>query len=212
MYFHRMHTCLAYFYIFVHNPWGGGRTPLSKQPLQRRSVALDILAPLEKGSRSGSAAGSWHPAVEAGGPVLVVHDPRRQQVLPECSDGSPDRLPCIVSVVYVVRVWPLDLESAQWRNVEKYNKSFKLLPLVIQAHPVHLVGESAATSSHVDSCSSGSGNKHLGTKGGQAGRHNKEGEYLKSRIVIDGFSCDLRCLLREIRKWNRRSPLKRASS
>ena len=48
MYFHRMHICLAYFYIFVHNPWGGGRTPLSNQPLQRRSVALDILAPLEK--------------------------------------------------------------------------------------------------------------------------------------------------------------------
>ena len=58
----------------------------------------------------------------------------------------------------VVRVQPLDLKSAQWRNVEKYNKSFNLLPLVIHTHPIRLVGESAAiaTASHVDSGSSSS--------------------------------------------------------
>ncbi len=47
MYFHRMHSCLAYFYIFAHNTKGGGH-PLSKNPLQRCGVALDILAPLEQ--------------------------------------------------------------------------------------------------------------------------------------------------------------------
>ena len=157
MYFHRMHSCLAYFYIFAHNTQGGGH-PLSKNPLQRCGVALDILAPLEQRPRPCSCAWSWHPAVEACGPVLVVHDPRHQHVLPECADGSGDRLPRKVCVTNVVRVRPLDLESAQWRNVEKYNKSFNLLPLVIHAHPIHLVGESAAiaTASHVDSGSSSS--------------------------------------------------------
>ena len=49
----------------------------------------------------------------------MVKDPRSQQILPECSDSSGDRLPGVVGVVDVIRVGSLDLKFAHKEKSRK---------------------------------------------------------------------------------------------